>query len=306
LFDKWYILRLRNELRHLSLEEIFRRPERPTMEALHDLGFSDAMIQRFFQPVLGGIFFDYDLTTSSRMFEFVYKMFSFGETAVPAQGMEAIPRQMASQLPAESIRLNTQVTSVSPGKVRLASGEELEAKAIVLATEGTHLTELVEGEFEDFEIPESQSVTCLYFGADTSPVDKGILVLNGEGAGPVNNLVVMSQVAAGYAPAGKSLISITVLGNPAEDDEQLEQAVRAQLGDWYGGQVQQWQHLRTYRIPHGLPNQRWGKLEPPSRPVKLKDGLFVCGDHRETASLQGAMVSGRKAAEAVLLELARA
>jgi predicted NAD/FAD-dependent oxidoreductase len=105
----------------------------------------------------------------------------------------------------------------------------------------------------------------------------------------------MSHVSPTYAPAGRHLIAAAMPGTVEGD---LESAARRQLRSWWGPQVDNWRHLRTYRIPHGQPDQT-----PPFSPkqrVSLGEGLFVCGDHRDTGSIQGAMYSGRRCAEAVI------
>jgi hypothetical protein len=144
-------------------------------------------------------------------------------------------------------------------------------------------------------------VTCLYFAAPEPPVRGPWLVLNGDAVGPVNNLAVLSEVAPEYAPAGQALISVSVLGEfPAA--EVLESRVREQLRGWFGGAVDGWRHLRTYVIPHALPAMTAEVLAEPHRPVRLSPGLYVCGDHRDNASIDGALVSGRRAAEALLAD----
>jgi hypothetical protein len=132
-----------------------------------------------------------------------------------------------------------------------------------------------------------------------------MLLLDGEGRGPVNNACVLSAVARSYAPGETALVSATVLGVPDQDDSTLEGSVRDQLGTWFGDQVGSWRHLRTYRIEHALPALTPPSLEPADRAVRLGPGLYVCGDHRDTASLNGAMASGRRAAQAVIEELRR-
>jgi len=150
------------------------------------------------------------------------------------------------------------------------------------------------------EAPAARATTCVYFAAERSPLDEPILVLDGEGRGPVNDLCVPSDVAPSYAPPGAALVSATILGIPPLDDGGLEAAVREQLRGWFGAQVDGWRRLAVYRIPFALPAQPPEILATPQRPVRLREGLFVCGDHRDTASIQGAMVSGRRAAAAVL------
>jgi len=122
--------------------------------------------------------------------------------------------------------------------------------------------------------------------------------------GPVNNVAVLSDVAPGYAPEGQSLVSVVVVGTPAESDAALEHAVRQQLISWFGLPVGGWTHLRTDCIPFALPDQTPPFLSPPERPVRHRDGLYVCGDHRRTGSLNGAIASGRSAARAVLADRA--
>jgi predicted NAD/FAD-dependent oxidoreductase len=119
----------------------------------------------------------------------------------------------------------------------------------------------------------------------------------------VNNAVVVSNASPAYAPAGKALVAASVVGGPPESDADLDRSARGQLTAWFGPPVAGWRFLRAYRIPHALPNQDAGKLDPWQRPVRLGAGLYVCGDHRDNASIDGAMTSGRRAAEAVAVEL---
>lgn len=291
--DKLRIASLRARVLRGTVEERFRDPELTTLDALQQAGFSPAMIERFFRPFLGGIFLEPDLATSSRMFHFVFRMFSTGSACLPAEGMEAISRQLAAPLPPDSVRCGMRVVQARPGVVQLDTGEELTARAVVVAVEGPEAAALL-GE----TIPsDGVGVTCLYFAAPRSPVDGPLLVLNGDGRGPINNLCVPSAVAPSYGSGDEHLVSVTVLGMPPA--EGLERAVREQLTAWYGAEVRGWRHLRTYRIPYALPRQAPPALSVPQRPVRWQPGLYVCGDHRETASIEGAMLSGRRAAEAV-------
>lgn len=300
LGDKLRIVRLRNRLRKTSIEEIFVGPDCPTKKALESAHFSGPMIHRFFRPFLGGILLDGELKSSSRMYEFVFKMMAEGEPAVPSRGMAAIPLQIAEKFPAGSVQLNTRVEELHENEVKLASGESVRARAIVVATDGPSAAHLI-GEVE----PASRSVTCFYYSAEEPPVKEPILVLNGDGAGPVNNFAVISNVAPSYAPAGKHLLSITVLGTHKLTEVQLSGFVIAQMKNWFGKVASTWKLLKGYYIAHAQPQQFPGALEPPQRPVRVRPGVYVCGDHRDNASIQGAMVSGRRAAEAVLADLAR-
>ena len=305
LQDKLRVAWLRWNVVRGSLGEVFGRPETTTLEALRRRwGFSDRMIDAFFRPFLGGILLDRDLQASSRMFEFVFRMFSKGATAVPAAGMEAIPRQLAAALPPTSVRLSTTVARAEPGAVHLEGGEKLEAGAVVVAVEAPAAVRLLNGAGSLADVRTSgRSTANLYYVADVPPMREPILVLGADEAeGPINNLVVLTNAAPSYAPPGKALVSISVLGNPTGDDAELERRVRRQLRMWFGEAAQRWAHLRTYRIPYALPDQAPPFLSPPERPLKLTDGLYLCGDHRRTASINGAMAAGRHAAELALRE----
>lgn len=306
LADKLRILALRHSVRSRSVAEIYRGPNSTTLERLRAAGFSELMIRRFFRPFFGGIFLESNLETSSRQFEFLFRQFSLGRAMLPALGMEEIPRQLADKLPPDALRMRVRVRSIReaaadasagdrPGVV-LESGEVLTARAVVCAVEGPEAARLAGGALRD---PGSRAVTCVYFDAPRPPVRGPWLVLNGEGAGPINNLCVPSEVSSDYAPAGRSLVSATVLGVSGASDAELVQTVRAHAGSWFGRQVADWRFLRAYRIRHAQFVQTPGALDPATRSVRLGHGVFLAGDHREQSSIQGALSSGRRAAHAV-------
>ena len=269
------------------------------MEALRRKGFTNSMIEGFFRPFFAGVFLETELETSSRLFEFVFRVFASGDTVLPAEGIGAIPQQIAAVLPKGAIMTGMRVESIRDGGVRLESGEELRSDAVVIATGGHEAARLL----GDPGGSATRGVTCLYFAAQEPPVREPILVLNGERRGPVANLCVLSQVARSYAPQDQELISVTVLGIP-QDERQLEAAVREQLTEWFGKKAKHWRHLRTYRIPQALPAQLPPLHHPLRQRVRLRQGLFVCGEYGGVASIQWAMFSGRRAAEAVLEEMA--
>ncbi|HUL34150.1 MAG TPA: NAD(P)/FAD-dependent oxidoreductase [Candidatus Eisenbacteria bacterium] len=300
LMDKLRIARLRSRLGRTSIEEIFGRPERSTKEALLHEGFSHEFIHRFFRPFLGGILLDSELKSSSRMFEFVFKMLAEGDTTLPSHGMGAIPAQLAEKFATDALRLNARVEALHENELTLLGGETIRARAIVIAADGPSAAHLV-GEVE----PASRSVTCFYYAADEPPVREPLLALNGDGAGPVNNFVVISNVAPSYAPGAKHLVSVSVLGTHHLTDVQLGGFIIAQMKNWFGKVASTWKFLRSYRITHAQPQQFPGALEPPQRAVRVRPGVYVCGDHRDNASIHGAMLSGRRAAEAVLSDLQR-
>ena len=296
--DKLRIAKLRSKVCRGSLEYIFQAADRSTLSELRQLGFSEKMIDQFFMPFLGGVFLDRELETSSRMLNFVFRMFSQGSTAVPAEGMGQIAKQLASGLPKGSMRYGCRVRAVTANTVWLEDGTHIESSAIVLATGGEATASLLGLPFNPSY---RRSVTCIYFSAPEPPTQEPILVLNGEGAGPVNNLCVPSLVSRHYAPPGQHLISTSILGGSSEDA--LEAAVRQQMHEWYGSQVTAWKHLRTYRITEALPNQPTGQ-QPLFHQGKSRPGLYLCGDFCLQGSLNAAMYSGRSTAEEIARDLA--
>jgi phytoene dehydrogenase-like protein len=288
--DKARIAWLRYRLRKVHPARLLAGKDISTADALAEHGFSPAMIERFFRPLVAGIQLDPALATSRRMFDIIFRMLSDGESAVPAAGMGAIPAQLAARLPDDCIVLDTEVTAVAPGEIRVSGSHRLAASAVVVACEGPAAARLL-----GTAPVGSKPAGAVYFAAEQAPTDARLVVLDGTGAGPVLNVAVMSNVAPSYAPSGAHLV-VAALPGVAEGD--LEGLARAQLRTWWGAQVDRWEHLRTYRIPHGQPAQ-----PPPFNPkqrVALGDGMFVCGDHRDTASTQGALYSGRRCAMAVL------
>ena len=296
LADKWRMALLRRQVLAASVDQIYDRVETTAGLRLRELGFSEAMIERFFRPFLSGVFFDPTLSVSSRAFEFCFRAFAAGDTAVPAAGMGAIPAQLAAALPADTVRTAARVTAVSKDSVMLASGERIEAGAVVLATDGASTARLL----GDKSVPGMRGTTCMYFAAGKPPIDEPILVLNATGQGPVNSLVVPTLLSSSYAPAGDSLIAVNVPGIPAQTDEVLSATVRAQLRGWFGDEVNDWHHLRTFRIADALPLQTPPVENPRYQEARRADGLYVCGEYNNAPTINWALYSGRRAAESVV------
>lgn len=312
LGDKLKIAKARSLSKRGSLNDLYQRPNQSTLQRLQQLGFSQSIIDEFFRPFLGGVFLDETLSTSSRMFEFVFRMFSNGDIALPADGMAAIPRQLSESLPRGTLRLNTTVTGLqhrdSGTRVHLSNGEALDADELVIATESDAAARLLD--LPDLVTEWNQTAT-LYFAADASPQSDKMLMLRGDDQGAIQTAVVLSDVASEYAPPGKALISISVSQSALEmESGPLESAVRQQAERWFGESVDRWQLLQIYRVPYGLPQV---SFEPVVQPLKanaiearntagqsIPDHVYVCGDHRETPSIQGAMSSGMRVAHLLM------
>ena len=260
-----------------SAERLLAAPELTTYDALRARGCSDEVIDRFLRPFLTGVFLEDELTTSSRFFDLVWRSFVRGTQCVPAAGMQAIPDQLADGL---TIHLSSPVGQLPP------------ARAVVVATDPPTAARLVPG----LEVPPMRGVVTHYHLAPEPPVTEPAIVLDGERSGPVANTVVLTNAAPSYAP-GRVLISSSVVRGDND-----EPAVRAHLGRLYGVDTASWEHVARYDVPAALPSQA-----PPmgrfTKEVRLRDGLYVCGDHRDSGSIQGALVSGRRAATAVLADV---
>lgn len=300
--DRLKLAKLRWHVTHTAENELWREPESTTLEYLRETcGLSDDMVNRFFRPWFSGVFLEKDLSTSSRFFRFLFRIFALGDASLPEQGMIAIPRQLAADLTPAMLRLSTSVDSlVDHHHVRLRNGELINCRAIVLAVEGREASRLTSGMIP---LSEFRATTCFYFAAPEAPFGEPLLVLNGDNEGPINNLCVVSNVARSYAPAGQALISASVVGKEFMNSPDLNDSVRKQLRQWFGSQVDAWSLLRRYDIPIALPSKQQGIGDGLSGRSSLGDGLYYCGDYCETASIQGAMVSGRKAAENVIADL---
>lgn len=291
LADKLRVAKLRFQKCGTSPNE-----DRSTEKFLRDFGFSKGMIDGFFRAFYGGIFLERELRTSSRMFEFTFQMFTDGYATLPAGGMQTIPDQLAARLPAGNIHLNTAVRSVEERAVVLETSARWEADAVVVATDAKTARSLLPQ--PGSEEVAWRAVSGIYFSAPQSPLNEAIIALNGDGEGWVNNVCVISDVVPEYAPAGKSLISVSVLGIDETND--LESRVLVKLETWFGAQVREWKHLRTDRIIQALPEQR---MTPLRNGIQKKNGVFLCGDYCTSASIEGAIVSGKDTAAAVLASL---
>ena len=296
LKDKINTLLLKIRLQKLSIEEIFEQKEQPTRQQLKEYGFSSKMIQRFYAPFLSGIFLENELKTSRRMFDFVMKMFSDGDVAIPELGMEEIPKQLIAMLPNDSIICNKKVITVDGNNVTTADGTVYEAHQILLATTANNLTK----RFVPNQKMTSHQVTNIYFEAKEAPTKKAVVLLNASlNKKWVNNLTVMTNVSEAYAPKGKILISVSYNGIPDFDDAVVAENMKQELKQWYGDKVNNWKMLRAYRIDYALPTQESVRNTITTSGIKISDTLYICGDNLLNGSLNAAMKTGRLAAEAM-------
>jgi len=293
LLDKIKVLQLNLETRNApEPDDSSSKSNESTLAFLKNYGYSETIINRFFVPFFRGVFLEGKLATDSSFFKFLYNQFASGEVVLPKAGMQAIPEQIAGHLSPEQIRLNTPVKEISGKIVYLENGEVIEADKIVLATDAQSAAQLLG---EDLKI-EFNGTVCLYFETDAQLELDGApyLIINSNQNELIDHLLVASDVVPSYAPAGKTLISVNIVGGKAVADDLLEENTQAELSQWFGSKIV-WRHLKTYRIPNALP--QYIRNSPNDIELKINEYTYRCGDYTAYPSLNAAMKTGREVAE---------
>ncbi len=310
--DKFRLLALRRFARALSIDECFSAQFRnvSTREFLVERGFSHSVIDGFFVPFYGGILLDRTLATSASVLIFTFKMLSEGDTALPANGMAAIPTQLASKLPGGSVRTSARVQSlcVDSGRVVavvLDDGELINASDVVIATEpaaasalaataNVHLTEQIA----------SRGSTSLYFTANSAPLPGRSLWLNGASNAVISHAVTLTEVVPEYAQ-GKHLLVATAVGESANlPDSQLDEFARRELSQMSTvgnvGLLPALTRVAIMRVPFSQFAQPPGFT--PAKPEfnNAPLGLWRASELMHSSSLEGAARGGQTAARALL------
>ncbi|MEM9921403.1 MAG: NAD(P)/FAD-dependent oxidoreductase [Bacteroidota bacterium] len=296
LLDKLKILKLSRELKSKSIDAIFSTPEQPTMDYLRNLGFSSKVIQNFFQPFFTGIFLEADLKTSSRMFEFVYKMFSEGFAAIPKAGIQAIPDQLKEKLTQSTLQFNCPVAAVREGCIELKDGRRIKADSIVVATDPAPLLKGYEAKVKNWH-----SCSTFYFKTNTSVLNAPIIGLIADKDALVNNLLFPTDLSLGNA-AG-TVLSATVVKPHQLSETALIDRVKDELDRYCG--IKGLELLKVYYIQKALPALE-GALQysPSDEAIRYTDSIYLAGDHLANASLNAAMEAGRQVALAIATQAA--
>ena len=268
---------------------IRHRRDQATLTALRRAGISGDLIERLFRPFLAGVFLEDELETSSRFFHLVWRSMLRGTLCLPRHGIAAVPEQLAAALPPATVRLETPVSALTGQGVLLADGTERPADVVVVATGAAAAARLLPG----LQVPATRTVTTVYHAAPASPLAEPTLLVDSERQ--VLHTSVLSEVTPGYASNGRALVSTSVLGGGGES---VETAVRERLATLYQADTAGWEHLATYTVEGALPAM--AAPHPLIRGCRVGPGRYVCGDHRATGSVQGALASGARAAREVL------
>ncbi|MDI5967463.1 NAD(P)/FAD-dependent oxidoreductase [Streptomyces sp. SL13] len=283
------------KLAAVPTERLLARPEQTVRAVLSAArGMPPRAVEGFLRPLLVALTHDPELGGSSRCGDLVLRGYARGRLAVPAGGAGALTERLAAALPPGTVRLGVRVTSVDANAVTTAEHGTMRCRATVVATAARAAAALLPG----LRVPDFHPVTTVHHAADRPPLRDATLLLDTARRGPVAYSYVASAVDPSRAPAGRTLITSTLLGAVPRDPERLDAAVRAQLGRMYGTDAAGWDLLAVHHDREAV-----AATPPPHdlrRPVRVMSGLYVCGDHRDTSTAQGAMFSARRAAHHVM------
>ena len=294
------LARLRNALARFAAvpsDRLLARTELPAAQALSTRGLPARTVGSLVRPLLAALLSDPALTTSSRVADLTLRGFVRGGSCIPAGGMSAVPELLAAGLPAGTIRTDVQAVSVTTNSVTTRDHGTLACRAVVVATDAADAGELLPG----LRVPGFHPMTVLHHAVDEPlPLSPSLLVDgDAERHGPVSHTWSASAVDPARAQPGRTLITSVVLGQAANDTlAVLDKASRPQLGTLYGIPADRWTLLAAHHDARAVP-----AMPAPHdmrRPVRVLSGLYVCGEHRDTSTAQGALVSGRRAAHEVL------
>jgi len=254
-----------------------------TEQYLKNTGFSEEFIESFWRPFFLGVFLDSNLSLPSDFFLFLLRCFASGQVTVPAKGMQELPRLIAREIPKENVRLGVPVTQFTENEVVLQNGEKIEADQVVCAFE--RIAQESSAAF--------RGVTTLYFTSEKlSELSWGkwlILIPKAWGLS-FSHMTLISEVAPTYSTSGKPLLSVSVIDHLNVNGEQIKKEI-----DQIAGRSLNLKEVYRAEVPRALPipsNKMPG--------FKCEKGIIFCGDYLSSPSINGAIRSGRLAAEYIL------
>ena len=295
LSDKFKIFQLNLKLKNKSIEAIFSSDEISTKAYLQEFGFSSQIITQFFTPFFTGIFLENELTTSSRMFEFVFKMFGEGLAVIPKGGMEEISKQLVANLSNTTFQYNTQVSSVSDKEIILHTEDKLTSTATIIATDASKLVSNAPSKNLIWK-----SCQTLYFTANKRVIEKPMIGLVSKKDSLINNIFYHTSVATNSNNT-EELLSVTVVKEHQLTEEQLIATVTRQLQEECT--IDHLTFLAVYHIKKALPDLKDIKYEVSPSETQLSSGIFLAGDVQLNGSLNAAMIAGENAALQVIASI---
>ena len=286
--DKLKVLKLNNRLKRKSIHEIFESRETTTLQYLIEFGFSPKIIERFFKPFFAGIFLESNIQTSSRMFEFVYKMFGEGYATIPKLGIGEISNQLKNKLHHTEFIFNCEVKDITNDKILMVSGENLPHNGVIIATNSTSMIRSHKGSDMKWKC-----CMCLYFEVDQTNIPANTIALIADGGNYANNLYAYTDVKT-----GKTILSVTTLEHMNKTDAEIIENIIAEVKKYTGALKVDFIH--HYRINQALPDIQNLKMTVQPTENKVMDNIFIAGDALMNGSLNAAMESGRIAAKSLL------
>ena len=290
--DKLKILALNRRLKKKSIQNIFAEKEQTTISYLENIGFSEAIITDFFIPFFSGIFLENKLETSSRMFEFVYKMFGEGNAALPKDGIQAIPKQLFEKLKNTTCVFNTKVKSVENGSIILESGEIIKSNFTIIATQASGLVSNLKNQATLWK-----SCDTLYFEVTKREIRKPLIGLIAAPNALINNIFYHTSLQTS-ATALKELLSVTVIDRQNLTNKQLVAKVQKELKELCN--IDSCTFIKQYNIPMALPKLQDIQYEMLPSETRLTEAIFLAGDTQLNGSLNAAMIAGERAALEVI------
>ncbi|MFK7812647.1 MAG: NAD(P)/FAD-dependent oxidoreductase [Maribacter sp.] len=290
--DKLKILKLNSYLKKKSLADIFKTEETSTLQFLTDYGFSKSIIQNFFTPFFSGIFLEPNLETSSRMFEFVYKMFGTGFASLPKSGIEAIPKQLRAGLKNTTFLFNSKVSKIENGKIVLSSEAEIESHFTIIATDPRQMISNLKNQNTPWK-----SCDTLYFETEKRVISEPLIGLVSDTNYLINNIFYHTSLATANT-AKKELLSVTVAKEHHLSQVELRKKVEEELSTVCN--IDTVRLLKHYKIPYALPDLKNIQYDLAPSETKIKDTIFLAGDHLLNGSLNAAMLSGERAAQGLI------
>ena len=286
--DKLKVLKLNNRLKRKSIDEIFESHETTTLQYLIEFGFSPKIIERFFKPFFAGIFLESSIQTSSRMFEFVYKMFGEGYATIPKLGIGEISNQLKNKLHHTEFIFNCEVKDITNGKILMVSGENLPHNGVIIATNSTSMIRSHKGSDMKWKC-----CMCLYFEVDQTNIPANTIALIVDGGNYANNLYAYTDIKT-----GKTILSVTTLEHMNKTDAEIIENIIAEVKKYTGALKVDFIH--HYRIKQALPDILNLKMTVQPGENQVMDNIFLAGDALMNGSLNAAMESGRIAAKTLL------
>lgn len=295
LSDKLKILKLNTQLKKKSLDAIFQEDSISTLSYLKNKGFSDKIINNFFKPFFTGIFLEPNLSTSSRMFEFVYKMFGNGLAVLPRNGIGAISNQLKEQLKHTEFRFNTKVKRVNDDHLELENGAIIKTHFTIIATPANDLIPNLNNQNQNWK-----SCYNLYFEVRKRTIDKPIIGLISDNEALINNIFYHNSVATTEKGANE-LLSVTVVKPHNLNETELVSRVEKDLKAYCNIEI--FSFLKCYHIKNALPDLEHIQYDISPTETQLKPTVYLAGDYLLNGSLNAAMISGERAAQGLIMSL---